>query len=246
MRFALCGIYHFTLCAMRCALCGIYHFTLCAMRCALCVVAEQPMSLMNGYSNRSYLNLFMALIDGLLILAGILIGNILRFGSRGAEIYYSEYFFVKVMAVVTVIQISYYYFDLYEFKTIRNKTKMGILLLEALGAGSIFLAVVYFIFPFFAIWRGAFVNSLIVIFMLTLCWRVVYPWVISRNLFRERVLIIGTGELASKVGKEIGENGQGAFEIVGFVGEERERIGERIGSDDYRRIQPDLFHLQGR
>jgi FlaA1/EpsC-like NDP-sugar epimerase len=204
------------------------------------------MFLMIGYSNRSYLNFVFALVDGFFILLAIFIGNILRFGGRTAEIFYAEYFFVKILAAMTVIQIAYYYFDLYEFKSMRDRTKMGILLLEALGVGSIFLAVVYFVFPVFALWRGALVNSLIVIFVLTFCWRIVYSWAISRNLFKERILIIGTGEVASKVKKEIEENGQGEFEIVGFVDENRERIGERIPADDHRGFQPDLFHLQRR
>ncbi len=84
------------------------------------------------------------------------------------------------------------------------------------------------------------------IFALTFIWRVFYPWVIDRNLFKERVLIIGTGETAYRISKEIGENGQDAFEIVGFVDEDSERIGEKIGSENYRGFQPDLFHLQRR
>jgi len=204
------------------------------------------MSLMNGYSNKSYLNMFFAFADGLLILSGILLGNLIRFGGSGTAIFYIENLAIKIVVIVSVIQIAFYYFDLYEFKNLRDKIKMGIYLTEALGISSIFLAVIYYAIPSLSIWRGIFLLSLTFIFILTFGLRIIYPWVLSNKFFKERVLIIGAGELASKIRKEIGENGQGAFEIVGFVDEDRERIGERIGSDDYRGLQPDLFHLQRR
>jgi FlaA1/EpsC-like NDP-sugar epimerase len=204
------------------------------------------MSLMNGHSNRSYLNMIFAFTDGLLIMSGIVIGNFIRFGGKGREIIYNDYLVVKIITIVTVIQVVFYYFDLYEFKSLRNKTKMAILLLEALGIASIILAVFYYFFPDLSIWRGMLVLSLTGIFILTFAWRILYPWLVSNRIFKERILIIGTGQLAAKIENEINENGQGTFEIVGFVDEDRERIGEKIQSDDYRGLQPDLFHLQRR
>jgi len=52
--------------------------------------------------------------------------------------------------------------------------------------------------------------------------------VTKKVVFKERILIIGTGELAKSIQKEILENGQDSFEIVGFVDERRERVGESI------------------
>ena len=204
------------------------------------------MSLINGYSNRSYMNMIFALVDGFLIMGGVAVGNIIRFGGRGTEIFYGGYLAIKIMAIVAVIQTVFYYFDLYEFKNLRDKTRTAILTLEALGISSIVLAVMYYFVPALSVWRGVFMLSLTSIYLLTFAWRLFYPWLVSNRIFKERVLIIGTGELAEKIRKEIHENGQGAFEIVGFVDENRERIGERISADDHRGFQPDLFHLQRR
>jgi len=204
------------------------------------------MGLISGYSNKSSLNLIFAFVDGILILVGIILGNMIRFGGQEARIFYTQYWAIKAIVIVAVIQISFYYFDLYEFRSLRERTKMGVLLVEAMGISSILLAVVYYTIPSLSIGRGVFLLSLTFIFALAFGWRMFYPWLVSNKLFKERVLIIGTGELAKKISKEINENGQGAFEIVGFVDEERDRIGERIGSHDYRGIQPDLFHLQRR
>jgi len=204
------------------------------------------MIFINGNSNKSYLNFIFALMDGVLILGGIIIGEILRFGWKGSDLSQVDFGIAKILVMVGLTQIVYYYFDLYELKSLKDKTKIGILLLEALGITSILLAVLYFVFPVLRVWRGAFILMIITIFVLTLLWRVLYPWLIDRNLFKEKVLIIGTGEIAYRISVEIGENGQDAFEIVGFVDEDRERIGEKIGSENYRGFQPDLFHLQRR
>lgn len=202
------------------------------------------MGLISGYSNKSSLNRIFAFVDGVLILVGIILGNMIRFGGQEARIFYTQYWAIKAIVIVAIIQISFYYFDLYEFRSLRERTKMGVLLVEAIGISSILLAVIYYTIPSLSIGRGVFLLSLTFIFALAFGWRMFYPWAVSNKLFKERVLIIGTGELAQKITKEINENGQGAFEIVGFVDEERDRIGERIGSHDYRGIQPDLFHLQ--
>ena len=45
---------------------------------------------------------------------------------------------------------------------------------------------------------------------------------------KEKILIIGTGELAKKVKSEILDNGYEGFEIVGFIDENRDKIGRRI------------------
>ena len=204
------------------------------------------MSLSSGYSNKSFLNMIMAFVDGVLILGGIIIGNLIRFGGQESRIIFLQDWALKAIIIVAVIQISFYYFDLYEFKSLRERTKMGILLLESMGISSIVLAVIYYFIPSLSVWRGVFLLTLAFIFFLTFGWRLFYPWIMSSKLFKERVLVIGTGELAKKINKEIHENGQDAFEIVGFVDEGRDRIGERIGSGDYRGLQPDLFHLQRR
>ena len=91
-----------------------------------------------------------------------------------------------------------------------------------------------------------FTISLLLIFLFVLLWRLLYPWIVNKSIFKERVLIIGTGNLAQKVQKVILENGQDAFEIVGFVGEKGENVGENVESNDHWRLQPDLFHLQRR
>lgn len=203
--------------------------------------------MMNSYQHPTFSGLIFAFIEGLLIIKGIFIGILLRFGWNWEIAFRENEFFIwKVLLIIFVMQISYYYFDLYEFRLFKEKTKTAVLLLESLGVSTIFLAVFYYVIPDLALGRGVFVISLFAIFILSLLWRIIYPWIFGKSIFKEKVLIIGTGELAQKIHKEIMYRGQDLYEIVGFIDENGRKPEERIYAGDTWRIQSDFFHLQAK
>ena len=104
---------------------------------------------------------------------------------------------------------------------------MGILLLESLGASAIFLALIYYCVPVLYIGRGIFIISLFLILVFGFLERLCYTWALRAWIFKERILIIGTGELAKKVNREILENGYDGFEVVGFIDESGEKVGNK-------------------
>ncbi len=181
---------------------------------------------MNRY--RSSPGLLFALIDGLLILTGVLGGAYLRFRGDTSFMLSFDHLVLRVMVVVLVIQIVFYYFDLYDLRIFRERKKMGILLLESLGASAIFLAVVYYFVPLLFLGRGIFGISLTLIFLFSFLWRLLYAMAHKALVNKEKILIVGTGELAKTITGEILENGDDGFEIVGFIDENRDNIGNRV------------------
>jgi FlaA1/EpsC-like NDP-sugar epimerase len=103
---------------------------------------------------------------------------------------------------------------------------MLILMLEAIVASSVVLGVVYYFVPFLGIGRGVLTTTLVLTFVFAFLWRLTFIAWSKTKALKERVLIIGTGSLAMKIKKEISENGYEGFEIVGFINENRENIGE--------------------
>ena len=204
------------------------------------------MYLTNGYSRCTSISLIFAFVDGLLILSGVLLGGIFRYGGGEGMRYQLDYFGWKIMLIVLVMQTIFYYFDLYEFRNFCKRMRIGIQMLEALGISSVILAVIYYFAPFLAIGRGFFTISLFLIFLMNFGWRLIYPWMVNKPIFKEKILIIGTGDLAQKIQKEILQSGQEAFEIVGFIGERSESVGNESMPVDYWEFQPDLFNLQRR
>ena len=180
----------------------------------------------NGY--RSSPGFLFGLIDGLLILIGVVGGFYLRFLGHSDFIFRVNHFVLKIMLIVVVNQVVFYYFDLYDSKTFRERKKMAILLLGSLGASSIFLAVIYYLIPFLTLGRGIFAISLFFILIFTFSWRVIYSFALKAWVPKEKILIIGTGELAKKVKSEILDNGYEDFEIVGFIDESGDKIGRRV------------------
>lgn len=178
----------------------------------------------NGYSHRSSMSLILGFIDGVIILIGVLTGEIFRLWIE-SSILYDVHLVWKIMLIVFVIQTVFYYFDLYELRNLGKRKKMGILLLGAMGVSSLFLGVIYYSFPFMAIGKGILTISLLNIFILVFLWRLIYFRIANIRILKERILIVGTGELAKKIIKEISEYGHDSFEIVGFVGERKEQVG---------------------
>lgn len=180
----------------------------------------------NGF--RSSPGWLFGLMDSLLILTGIFLGIFLRYWGKTDFIYNEDDLALKMMAIVFMIQISFYYFELYDPKIFKEKKKMGILLLGSLLVSSIFLSVMYYLIPSLTIGRGVLAISLIVILIITFLWRIIYSYVLKGWPIKERILIIGTGDLAKKIKSEILENGYDGFEIVGFIDENRDKIGRAI------------------
>ena len=181
---------------------------------------------LNGY--RSSPGLLFGLVDSLLILIGVFAGAYLRFWGDSSFIYYLDDLVLKVMLFVLVTQVAFYYFDLYDLKTFRERKRMSILLLESLGGSALFLGVVYYFIPLLRIGRGIFALSLMIVFLFTFLWRLIYSTVLRTLVNKEKVLIVGTGDLAKKIRGEILENGYDGFEIVGFIDETRDKIGSRV------------------
>ena len=181
---------------------------------------------MNGY--RSSAGLLFGLVDSLLIVAGVLGGGYLGFQGQANLFFLFDHLVLKVVLIVLVIQIAFYYFDLYDMRIFRERKRMGLLLLESLGASAILLAVVYYFVPLLTVGRGIFAIGLTLVFILTFLWRLLYATIVKVLVNKERILIVGTGELAKKIRTEILENGDDGFEIVGFIDENRDNIGNRV------------------
>ena len=185
---------------------------------------------MFGLNGNRYrlLNVLFALIDSLLVFGACLIATYTEFGGGKINPPETVYPVLKIMLIVCVMQLAFYYFDLYDPNTCRERKRMLIVMLEAIVASSVVLGVVYYLVPSLGIGREGFAGSLALTLVFAFLWRLTFIAWSKTKAMKERVLIIGTGSLAMKIKKEISENGYDGFEIVGFVDENRENIGEKF------------------
>ena len=135
----------------------------------------------------------------------------------------------KIMVVTLICQLCLYYNDFYDLTLVHSNRELVVRLLQAAGAASIVLAALYFIRPDFMIGNGIFVSALFVFLIAILGWRLVFNSVTgSLKLDEERVLFVGTGDTARKVARQILDQHEFAYRVIGFIDEDASRIGERI------------------
>ena len=191
----------------------------------------------NGYSNRFSLRVILAFFDWPLIIAGVFLGvfmgGVLGLGAGYSDMVISQYAVWKITAFVLVIQIAFYFFDLYEVIYLREPKKIALSLLKSSGISFLVLAIVSYSVPPLAISRGILGLSLMVIFALVFSWRLIFAG-ICRNIIKERILIVGKKDLSQKIAREIYENGGDTFEIIGFVEEQSVAIHSSPESADRR------------
>jgi sugar transferase (PEP-CTERM system associated) len=134
----------------------------------------------------------------------------------------------KVGLVTIVCQLCLYYNDFYDLTLVQSNRELIVRLLQAAGAASILLAALYLAIPALMIGDGIFVSALFVFLVGIFGWRLMFNSVTRSFHFEERVLVVGTGEAARKVTRQILDQKDFAYRVVGFIDDDPHRIGERI------------------
>jgi sugar transferase (PEP-CTERM system associated) len=129
--------------------------------------------------------------------------------------------------IAVVAQTCLYYADLYDFRLLADRQEMFIRIIQALASASFILAALYFWFPDLIIGRGVFLVASGLVIAFVIGWRLAFEWLSGRVGPRERLLIIGTGNAALTLARELFERRfEIGVDIVGFVDPDPARVGE--------------------
>ena len=134
----------------------------------------------------------------------------------------------KILLVTLVCQLCLYYNDFYDLTLVHSNRELVVRLLQAAGAASIVLALIYFLLPNLMIGDGIFVSALCVFLLAILGWRLIFNHVSGSMKLQERVLFVGTGNTARLVARQILDQREFAYRVIGFIDDDASRIGERI------------------
>lgn len=168
------------------------------------------------------------LTESLFITGMVILGARLRFLGDTFSFSAYEALFLKALLITASVQLCLYYFDLYDIKVFRSNLELAIRLLQSLGIASILLAVLYYLSPPLIIGRGIFLISLSFMGGLIVGWRLIYNYRLKTRQIDQRIMIVGSGQLAKDIAKEIVERVDTGFKVLGFISEDSERIGERL------------------
>jgi sugar transferase (PEP-CTERM system associated) len=180
--------------------------------------------------------------EGMLIFCSIGLASFLLLGKDLGESNLLEVVWMKIFLVSFVAQLSLYFNDLYEFKINQNAVDLLTRLMQSIGMTSITLAIIYFLWPGAIIGRWIFFFSLILLLFSLLSWRFLYSLVIRKKLFTEKSIIVGSGELARDILKEINDRGDVSWDIRLILSHEKENNSKiRLDGIPVRRGFTDLF-----
>ncbi len=128
-----------------------------------------------------------------------------------------DYICFNIIIITLVCQVCIYFTDLYDMKNSISLKILGVKLVQSLIMASIFLGILYISFPELIIEPKIFVFGVTLMGALIFLIRILYSWVLKEGFFNQRIMILGSGELATKIIAEINERKDCGYEISYMV-----------------------------
>ena len=177
-------------------------------------------------------SLLLMMVEGLLIVLSLICAAKLRFWNSPAEFgFYVALpdFAIQSAIVVAVCLTCFYYNDLYDLSAGSSSLDEVLRVEQSLGAASLLLGLLYFLFPSLLLSRGVFIIGMILVTALVVLSRRFLDRAWQLNSPFQRVVILGTGELALELAREVTRREDLGMKLEGFVsGTELEADHEKI------------------
>src|ERR1035437_8261007 len=165
--------------------------------------------------------LVLMVLEASLIVFSLICAVKLRFWNNPEEVlsYLSlPDFAVQAIVVVFVCLPCFYYNDLYDLSVGYSGVDRVIRVERSLGAASLLLGLLYFLFPGLLLGRGVFIIGMVLVTALVILSRKLLDkaWQFTAPL--QRLVILGTGQLALELARELTRRGDLSMRLEGFVG----------------------------
>ena len=161
----------------------------------------------------------LVVIDHLIVVGGVVLARLVRLGTDDILAYSGWPILWRASLIAVVVQVMLHYCDLYDPRVAHDRRQLVVDLLQALGAASLVLAVLYYWLPQLVVGRGIGLLAALFVLGLIVAWRLLYLEVLSSRLGpAERVLIVGTSSAAIDLAKELHDRRHSlGVELVGFI-----------------------------
>jgi sugar transferase (PEP-CTERM system associated) len=155
--------------------------------------------------------------EGALIFAAVCAGYLVFAGS--AVLDDPMLLLARALLVTFIFQLSLYYFDLYDFSAKETLYDAAIRITQAWGVGCVFIALVYIVVPAVIISTGVFLAAFLMAYVGVLLWRGVYMLAIEHRLFATRLLVLGSGDQAERIVRQLERLRDSGYAVIAQVGE---------------------------
>ncbi|MBT8358782.1 MAG: TIGR03013 family PEP-CTERM/XrtA system glycosyltransferase [Deltaproteobacteria bacterium] len=145
-------------------------------------------------------NIFFVIGEGFFIYISVLAATWMLFNPESFA--FNNLFSRKASLIAFVCMICLYFNDVYDLQITNSYFELGIRLFQALGASSIILACVYFLFQEMIIGKGIFFITIIFSMMLIIIWRFFYKFILTTSIFDQKIIILGSGGVGEQIVNE--------------------------------------------
>ena len=169
------------------------------------------------------------LAEAFLVYGAIVFAVYLRVGVEDAPLELIEkHGYLKAGVAAFFCLAAFYLFDLYDFLMMHDRKELVLRLVQALGLAWIALAISFYTFPSLMLGRGISLIALPLALTLMVSWRVSIHWFLGHPDFGERILIVGSGNLAVELAREVLNRPDAGYRIIGFVGTDADLLGKSL------------------
>jgi sugar transferase (PEP-CTERM system associated) len=176
------------------------------------------------------------LIEGGIIILSVMASYILIQGRPGTPFLPMDYLLARAFVIAIICQTCMYLLDLYNFRLSQTWGEMFFALAIAIGFVCVGIGLLSYAIPKFGVGGKMYYLSVLIASVCLLTWRLMFELYITQIAPREKILIVGTGEVARTVGMEVNKRNRLGFRLVGFIAApsavnspDMEGIGEVLG-----------------
>lgn len=165
-------------------------------------------------------SIFLVIMESILLAVSLVCAVALRFWNYPAAfqaIVLKPFFLVQTLVVVLIIQMCCYYNSLYDFHSPRQRPEEFIGLGQSVGQACVLLGVLYYALPDLMLGRGILLIGVVLAAPLIATSRMALDSAWTEAAFKERVLILGTGELAKDLEHQFSLRHDLNQSLIGFV-----------------------------
>jgi len=169
------------------------------------------------------------LAEAALVYGSIIAAVYLRVGSEDApfELVIRNGYWKAAVATFFCLA-GFYLFDLYDFVVMHDRRELVLRLVQALGLAWIVLALSFYLYPDLMLGRSISLIALPLALFLMVGWRVAIHWILGHPGFGEKILIVGSGDSAIEIAREVLSRPDAGYRIVGFVGTDSGQLGKSL------------------
>jgi sugar transferase (PEP-CTERM system associated) len=163
------------------------------------------------YPTRTVILLF---CEALIVCGSFVVASLVLLGPSTMNVLTDHHGILKIGVLTVLTILCAYYFDLYEPQQLSAPWEIYFRLLLVIGCLSLLLSLVIFMFPQVDIARYVFLLGLALVVTFLIVWRRAFEWISGKAMFRERVFVLGNGEIAAHLVTTIRSRTEAGMEVI--------------------------------